>query len=91
MKKVINWVKGHTAFLITLITQGVAIVGLVCCFTALFISTFSDENAIWWILFFDLPLLVFIIWVWAKAIIPWTFKIIDLEHNKYIKDNEKAK
>jgi len=91
MKKVINWVNGHTGFLITLIIQGIAIIGLICGFAALFMLTFSDENAIWWILFLDLPLLIFVIWVWVKAIIPWTFKIIDFEHNKYIKDNEKAK
>ena len=91
MKNVINWVNGHTAFLITLITQGVAIVALVCGFAALFMSTLSNENAIWWVLFLDLPLLAFVIWVWAKAIIPWTFKMIDFEHNKYIKDNENAK
>jgi len=91
MKNVIKWIKGHTGFLITIITQSIAIIGLVCGFAALFILTFSGENAIWWILFLDLPLLVFVIWVWVKAIIPWTFKAIDLEHNKYIKDNEKAK
>ena len=91
MKNVIKWIKGHTGFLITLITQSLAIIGLICGFAALFMSTFSDENAIWWILFFDLPLLIFVIWVWAKAIIPWTFKIIDFEHNKYIKDNENTK
>ena len=91
MKKVTKWIKGHTTFLITLITQSLAIVGLVCGFAALFMTTFSDENAIWLFLFIDLPLLVFIMWVWVKAIIPWTFKAIDFEHNKYIKDNEKAK
>lgn len=91
MKKVIKWIKGHTAFLITLITQSAAIIGLVCGFAALFMTTILDENAIWWILILDLPLLIFVIWVWAKAIIPLTFKIIDSEHNKYIKDNENAK
>ena len=91
MKTVIKWIKGHFGFLFTIITHGTAIFGLICGFAALFISTLSNENAIWWILFFDLPLLLFVIWVWAKAIIPWTFKTIDLEHNKYIKDNEKSK
>ena len=76
-------------FLISVATQSLAIVGLICGFAALFMSTWNDENRIWWIIFFDLPLTAFVGWVWIKAIIPWTVKAIDWEHERYEKNDKK--
>ena len=84
-----KWIEGHPMFLISVATQSLAIVGLVCGFAALFMSTFKDDNWLWWLLFFDLPLVVFVGWVWIKAIIPWTNKAIDWEHERYEKNHEK--
>ena len=79
-----KFIKGHLNFILLAIVQGIAIVGLVCGFIPLFVSIWNGENCILWLLFFGLPLLVFVLWVWIKAIIPWTFSIIDDEHKKYL-------
>ena len=83
-----KFIKGHINFIILAMVQGLAIVGLICAFTPLFVSIWNGENRILWMLFFAMPLVVFVLWVWVKAIIPWTFMIIDSEHEKYL-ENEK--
>ena len=83
-----KFIKGHLNFILLALVQGTALFGLICGFAALFINIWQGENCIWWLLFFGLPLFVFVLWVWIKAIIPWTFEIIDNEHANYVK-NEK--
>jgi hypothetical protein len=83
-----DFIKGHINFILLAIVQGIALFGLICGFAALFMSIWECENRILWMLFFGLPLLIFILWVWFKAIIPWTFVIIDSEHGKYLKDKK---
>ena len=83
IKRILNF------FLLTIlgvIVQGIALFGLICGFLALFMNIWEGENCILWLLFFGLPLLIFVLWVWFKAIIPWTFAIIDNEYEKYLKD-----
>ena len=87
IKRILNF------FLLTIlgvIVQGIALFGLICGFLALFMNICEDENCIWWLLFFGLPLLVFVLWVWFKAIIPWTFAIIDNKYEKYLKDEKET-
>lgn len=84
-----KWIKGHPMWITCVLTQSLAIVGLVCGFAALFMSTFKDDNWLMRLLFFDLPLVVFVGWVWIKAIIPWTGKAIDWEHERYEKNCKK--
>lgn len=85
-----KFVNGHLNFIFLAIVQGIALFGLICGFLALFMNIWQGENRIWWLLFFGLPLLVFVLWVWFKAIIPWTFAIIDNEHEKYLKDGKET-
>ncbi len=59
-------------------------------FLALFMNILHGENCIWWLLFFGLPLLIFVLWVWVKAIILWTFAIIDNKYEKYLKDEKET-
>ena len=86
-----DFIKGHSNFILLAIIQGVAIFGLLCGFAALFMNIMTNENAIAWLLCLGLPLLVFVLWVWIKAIIPWSFAIIDGEHTKYLKDKKEQK
>ncbi len=86
-----DFIKGHPNFILLAAVQVIAIVGLLCGFAGLFMNIMVGENAIAWLLFFGLPLLVFVLWVWIKAIIPWTFDIIDSEHAKYLKDKKEQK
>ena len=72
------------------IVQGIALFGLICGFLALFMNILQGENCILWLLFFGLPLLVFVLWVWVKEIIPWTFAIIDNKYEKYLKDEKET-
>ena len=67
------------------IVQGIALFCLICGFLALFMNILQGEICIWLLLFFGLPLLIFVLWVWVKAIIPWTFAIIDNKYEKYLK------
>lgn len=83
-----KFLKGHLNFILLVLTKGIAIVGLLCGFAALFMSIWKCEDRILWVLFLGLPLLLFILWVWVKAIIPLTFRIIDHEHMKYLKDEK---
>jgi hypothetical protein len=86
-----DFIKGHPNFILLAVVQGVAIFGLLCGFTALFMNIMAGENAIVWLLCLGLPLLAFVLWVWIKAIIPWSFAIIDGEHTKYLKDKKEQK
>lgn len=86
-----DFIKGHLNFIFLAIIQGVALFGLLCGFVALFMNIMSGENAIAWLLCLGLPLLAFVLWVWIKAIIPWSFAIIDSEHTKYLKDKKEQK
>lgn len=83
-----KFIKGHINFIILAMVQGLALFGLICGFLALFMNILQGENCILWLLFFGLPLLIFVLWVWVKAIIPWTFMIIDSEHEKYLEDEQ---
>lgn len=83
-----TWINGHPMFLITLFTQVMGIIGLVCGFAALFMNTLSGEHKWAWVLCFDLPLLLFVFWAWFKAIIPLTLKIIDDEEKRYKENGE---
>ena len=74
-----KFIKNNTTAIFLCIVQGFAIFGLLCGFTALFLSVFSNESTLWWFIFFVIPLVVFVVWVWWKAIIPWTLKIIDMD------------
>ena len=87
IKRILNF------FLLTIlgvIVQGITLFGLICGFLTLFMNIWEGENCIWWLLFFGLPLLVFVLWVWFKAIIPWTFAIIDNKYEKYLKDEKET-
>ena len=84
-----NWIEGHPLFLFTLFIQVFALIGIICGFAALFMNTFASEDKWIWVFCFDLPLLAFILWVWFKAIIPWTFKIVDDEDKKYKENGER--
>lgn len=83
-----DFIKGHPNFILLAIIQGVAIFGLLCGFAALFMNIMTGENAIVWLLCLGLPLLAFVLWVWIKAIIPWSFAIIDSEHEIYLKSKK---
>ena len=72
------------------IVQGITLFCLICGFLALFMNILQGENCILWLLFFGLPLLIFVLWVWVKAIIPWTFAIIDNKYEKYLKDEKET-
>ena len=87
--KIKNWIEGHPLFLFTLFVQVFALGGLICGFTALGMSTFKCEHPWFWLICLDLPLLAFVLWVWIKAIGPWTFEIIDMEHKEYLKNIKK--
>ena len=80
-----KFIKGHLNFILLVAVQGFALFGLICAFISLFMSVLNSENTILWLLFFVIPLFAFVLWVWIKAIIPWTFVIIDNEHAKYLK------
>lgn len=87
IKRILNF------FLLTIlgvIVQGIALFGLICGFLALFMNIWEGENCILWLLFFGLPLLIFVLWVLVKAIIPWTFVIIDNKYEKYLKDEKET-
>lgn len=86
-----DFIKGHLNFILLAIVQAIAIVGLLCGFAGLILHIIANENAILWMLLFAIPLLVFVLWVWIKAIIPWTFAIIDDEHEKYLKGKKEQK
>jgi hypothetical protein len=58
-----NFIKGHINFLFLAVVQGFALFGLICGFLALFMNIWQGENCIWWLLFFGLPLLVFVLCV----------------------------
>ena len=83
--RISNFIRNHPKLIFLAIVQGVALFGLICGFAALFMSIMAGEHAIMWLLCFGLPLLAFVLWVWCKAIIPWSLKIIDYEE----KQNEK--
>ena len=53
-------------------------------------NIWEGENCILGLLFFGLPLLVFVLWAWFKEIIPWTFAIIDNKYEKYLKDEKET-
>lgn len=80
--KIYNFIKNHPNLIFLAIVQGVALFGLICGFAALFMSIMAGENAIAWLLCLGLPLLAFVLWVWCKAIIPWSLKIIDYEEKQ---------
>lgn len=77
--KALEFIKKHQKLIFLAVIEGVALFGIICGFIGLTISTFTSEDSIWWLLFFDLPLVLFVLWVWCKAIIPWSLKIIDME------------
>lgn len=74
--KLFKFIKEHPYVIVLGALQGVAIFGILCAIIAYYMaSPFSWT----WFLFLDCPLYVFVIWVWCKAIIPWSFSIIDNE------------
>lgn len=77
--KALEFIKKHQKLIFLAVVEGIALFGIICGFIGLTISTFASEDSIWWFLFFDLPLVLFVLWVWCKAIIPWSMKIIDME------------
>lgn len=66
----------HPKLIFLGVVQGVALIGIICAIVAHYMShPFSWT----WFLCLDCPLYAFVIWVWCKAIIPWSLKIIDKE------------
>ena len=80
--RIFNFIRNHLDLIFLAIVQAVALFGLFCGFAVLFMSILVGENAIIWMLLFAIPLLIFVLWVWIKAIIPWSLKIIDYEKTK---------
>lgn len=74
--KAFDFIKNHPTMIALGLLEGVALFGIACAIIAHYLaSPFS-----WvWFLCLDCPLYAFVIWVWCKAIIPWTFNIIDIE------------
>ena len=77
--RIYNFIRNHPNLIFLAIIQGIALFGIGCAIIAHYMgSPFS-----WmWFLCLDCPLYAFIIWVWCKAIIPWSLKIIDYEAKK---------
>ena len=77
--KIIEFINKHFALIFLAIIEGVALFAIICAIVAHHMSTPFSWG---WFLCFECPLYAFIIWVWCKAIIPWSLNIIDMEERR---------
>jgi hypothetical protein len=71
-----GFIENHPKLLFLGIIQGLALAGI---FFAIAAHYLAQPFSLTWFLCLDCPLYAFVIWVWCKAIIPWSLKIIDTE------------